>query len=39
MNKRVDSGHTPWKLDPAFVAQVFVSLQISPEGIQGEYPV
>ena len=37
--KSVDAGHTPWKLDPAFVAQVFVSLQISPEGIQGEYPV
>lgn len=37
--KSVDAGHTPWKLDPVFVAQVFVSLQISPEGIQGEYPV
>jgi outer membrane lipoprotein-sorting protein len=37
--KSVDAGHTPWKLDPAFVAQVFVSLQISPEGIVGEYPV
>jgi len=27
------------KLDPVDVAQVFVSLKISPEGIQGEYPV
>jgi len=37
--KSVDAGHTPWKLDPVFVAQVFVSLKISPEGITGEYPV
>lgn len=37
--KAVDAGHSPWKLDPTFVAQVFVSLQISPEGIVGEYPV
>jgi outer membrane lipoprotein-sorting protein len=37
--KSVDAGHSPWKLDPAFVAQVFVSLQISPKGIVGEYPV
>ena len=37
--KNVDSGHSPWKLDPAFVAQVFVSLKISPEGIVGDYPI
>jgi outer membrane lipoprotein-sorting protein len=37
--KAVDAGHSPWKLDPTFVAQVFASLQISPEGIVGEYPV
>lgn len=37
--KSVDAGHSPWKLDPAFVAQVFVSLQISPEGIAGDYPI
>ncbi len=37
--KSVDAGKSPWKLDPAYVAQVFVSLKISPEGIQGEYPV
>lgn len=37
--KNVDEGHSPWKLDPSYVAQVFVSLQISPEGITGEYPV
>ncbi|NLE68532.1 MAG: hypothetical protein GX608_14025, partial [Lentisphaerae bacterium] len=37
--KSVDEGHSPWRLDPAFVAQVFVSLQISPEGIVGDYPV
>jgi len=34
-----DNGHSPWKLDPVFVAQVFVSLQISPEGVTGDYPV
>lgn len=37
--KNVDAGHSPWKLDPAFVTQVFVSLKISPEGIKGDYPV
>lgn len=35
----MDAGHSPWKLDPVYVAQVFVSLKISPEGIEGEYPV
>lgn len=34
-----DSGSSPWKLDPIYVAQVFVSLQLSPEGIVGDYPV
>lgn len=37
--KSVDAGHSPWRLDPAFVAQVFVSLKISPEGIIGDYPI
>lgn len=37
--KSVDAGHSPWKLDPVFVAQVFVSLKIFPEGIQGDYPI
>lgn len=37
--KSVDEGHSPWKIDPVFVAQVFVSLQISPEGITGDYPI
>ncbi|HHU64178.1 MAG TPA: hypothetical protein GXZ32_08280 [Clostridiales bacterium] len=37
--KSVDAGQSPWKLDPVYVAQVFVSLQISPDGITGEYPV
>lgn len=37
--KSVDEGHSPWRLDTAFVAQVFVSLKISPEGIEGEYPI
>lgn len=35
----VDEGHSPWKLDPVYVAQVFVSLKISPKGIQGDYPI
>lgn len=34
-----DSGSSPWKLDPVYVAQIFVSLQLSPEGIVGDYPV
>ena len=37
--KSVDQGHSPWRLDPVFVAQVFISLKISPEGIQGDYPI
>ncbi len=37
--KSVDGGHSPWKLDPVYVTQVFVSLLISPEGIVGDYPI
>ena len=37
--KSVDEGHSPWRLDPVFVAQVFVSLKIHPEGIKGDYPI
>jgi len=37
--KSVDAGSSPWKLDPIFTAQVFVSLLISPNGITGEYPI
>lgn len=37
--KQVDAGHSPWRLDPAYVSQVFVSLLISPEGIVGDYPI
>jgi outer membrane lipoprotein-sorting protein len=37
--KSVDAGSSPWKLDPVYVSQVFVSLQISPEGIAGDYPI
>lgn len=37
--KSVDAGHSPWKLDPVFVTQVFASLLISPEGIIGDYPI
>lgn len=35
----VDQGHSPWRLDPLYVAQVFASLKISPKGIEGEYPI
>lgn len=35
----VDAGHSPWKLDPIFVTQVFVSLLLYPEGITGDYPI
>ncbi len=37
--KSVDEGHSPWKLDPVFVAQVYASLLVSPEGIVGDYPI
>jgi hypothetical protein len=37
--KNADKGSSPWKLDPVFVAQVFASLKVSPNGIQGDYPV
>lgn len=37
--KEVDEGHSPWRLDPAFVTQVFGSLLLSPEGIVGDYPI
>lgn len=37
--QNADAGSSPWKLDPIFVAQVFVSLQMSPQGITGEYPL
>jgi len=37
--KSVDAGNSPWKLDAVFTAQVFVSLQISPQGITGDYPI
>jgi outer membrane lipoprotein-sorting protein len=37
--KSVDAGHSPWRLDPAFVAQVFANLLIAPEGIEGDYKI
>lgn len=37
--KSVDEGHSPWRLDPLISTQVFVSLQLSPKGIEGEYPI
>ena len=35
----VDEGHSPWRLDPAYVAQVFASVLLEPTGIVGEYPI
>lgn len=37
--KGVDAGSMPWKLDPVYTAQVFVNLEISPEGISGDGPI
>src|SRR5690606_16975157 len=37
--KGVDAGHSPWRLDPVYVAQVFVSLEIMPGGTTGNYPI
>ncbi len=37
--KSVDEGHSPWKLDPIYTAQVFSSLHQIPEGIIGDYPI
>ncbi len=37
--QQVDQGHSPWQLDPLQVTQTFVSLQISPSGVSGEFPV
>ena len=36
---QVDQGHSPWQLDPLQVSQTFVSLQIMPQGVTGEFPV
>lgn len=37
--KGIDVGHFPWRLDPLISTQVFLSLQLSPGGIEGEYPI
>ncbi|MFY3791177.1 hypothetical protein ACOQFO_05680 [Ureibacillus sp. MALMAid1270] len=37
--KSVDEGHSPWRLDPLYTAQVFASLHLFPEGIVGDYPI
>lgn len=37
--QQVDSGSSPWQLDPTQVAFTFVALKISPEGINGEPPL
>ncbi|NLY78622.1 MAG: hypothetical protein GX072_01580 [Lysinibacillus sp.] len=35
----VNEGHSPWRLDAIATTQVFVSLQIAPSGIDGDYPI
>lgn len=37
--KSVDKGHSPWRLDPLFTAQVFTSVHLFPEGVVGDYPI
>jgi outer membrane lipoprotein-sorting protein len=39
IQQQVDSGSSPWQLDPLQVAFTFVNLQISPKGINGEPPL
>lgn len=35
----VDQGHSPWQLDPLQVTMTFVSVQIYPQGVTGEFPI
>jgi hypothetical protein len=37
--QNADAGSSVWKLDPVFTAQVFVSLQMMPDGVVGDYPI
>lgn len=37
--KSVDEGHSPWRLDPIYTAQVFASLHLFPEGVVGDNPI
>jgi beta-lactamase regulating signal transducer with metallopeptidase domain len=37
--QQVDEGHKPWRLDPIQTTITFVSLKISPEGVEGPFPV
>nr|WP_106781682.1 hypothetical protein [Lysinibacillus timonensis] len=39
IQRSVDEGHSPWRLDPLHTAQVFTSLHLFPEGIVGDYPI
>jgi len=34
--QQVDSGSSPWQIDPIQVAVLFANLQVNPEGISGE---
>lgn len=34
--QQVDAGHSPWRLDPVYVAVTFVNLRVTPGGIEGE---
>ncbi|KGR77852.1 hypothetical protein [Ureibacillus manganicus] len=37
--KSVDEGHSSWRLDPVFTAQVFTSLHVFLKGIVGDFPI
>jgi len=37
--QQMDEGHKPWRLDPIQTAITFLSLKISPEGVEGPFPV
>ena len=37
--QQVDSGSSPWQLDPMQVAFTFAVLQITPSGINGTPPI
>jgi hypothetical protein len=37
--QQVDEGHKPWRLDPVQTTITFVSLMISPGGIEGPFPI
>ncbi|MEI6100203.1 MAG: hypothetical protein WCP73_00060 [Eubacteriales bacterium] len=37
--KSVDNGHSPWRMDAISVVQTFVSVQMEPGGVVGDFPI